>query len=56
MAKSKKEPTVLEEAPKEGNRAARWKIFLETARAQNPVKFEIKEENGEFDTIPDSFN
>lgn len=38
-----------------GDRKKRWVIFLDAAKEQNPVKFAIKEEAGEFKTIPASF-
>ena len=63
MAKDKKvekkeelKEVVQEVAPKKGDREKRWKLFLDAAQVQNPVKYEIKEKNGEFKAIPKSFS
>ena len=58
--KEVEEPKVLEETVQEtsdvkGSIKARWKKFLEAYQVQNPVKYDIKEANGEFKTIPASF-
>lgn len=71
MPKEKKEEVKKEETPKEenkeikevvqetsevkGNRDKRWKKFLESYKLQNPVKYEIKKENGELKEIPATF-
>lgn len=36
-------------------RQSRWQAFLAKVEAQNPRQFAIDKENGEHDTIPDSF-
>jgi translation elongation factor EF-4 len=62
MAKKEEEkvPEVLEEVvqevkEKKGDRESRWQAFLDSAKAQNPVKYAIKEKNGEFKDIPSHF-
>lgn len=43
-------------APKvDADRQARWDGFLASAREVNPERFDRQKENGEFNTIPDSF-
>ena len=56
----KEEPKVLEEVKQassenKGGREARFKALLKAYKVQNPVKYAIKEKNGEFKKIPDSF-
>ena len=41
-------------APK-GAREARWAKFLDDYKVLNPVKFAAKKANGEFNSIPESF-
>lgn len=36
-------------------REVRWDAFLVKAREVNPERFDRQKQNGEFDTIPDSF-
>lgn len=36
-------------------RQALWEKYLENYKAENPVKFEAKQKNGEFSKIPASF-
>ena len=38
-----------------GDRAERWAEHLALYETSNPVKFAQKKENGEFDTIPNTF-
>lgn len=57
----KKEPQVLPEKeietkPKDkDSREKRWAKLLEKYKIQNPEKYEIKKERGEFKEIPASF-
>lgn len=36
-------------------RETRWEAFLVEARKVNPERFDRQKENGEFETIPNSF-
>jgi len=59
--KKEEAPKELKETPQatapasKSSKETRWKKFLQAAKVQNPVKYEIKEKNGEFKKIPDSF-
>lgn len=55
------EPKKLEEVKQassenKGSREKKWKEFLARYQASNPVKYDSKKANKEFDKIPDSFN
>lgn len=57
MAKKDTEDKVdAVEVPTEDKKArqARWEAFLEKAEKENPL-FKWQKDNGDFDTIPDSF-
>lgn len=50
------EEVVIEAAPKEtSDRERRWLKHLAAYKDRNPVKYAIKEKNGEFKEIPASF-
>lgn len=59
MSKEKKVEEALEDvvAPKgaKSDRELRWEKYVEGYKVKNPVKYARKEQNGEFDKIPDSF-
>ena len=60
-ARNEEEAVKGDENPKEdkkekSDREKRWEKFLEDYKLQNPAKYEIKKERGEFDKIPSCFN
>ena len=46
---------ITEKETVESDREARWEAFLESYKKQNPAKYELKKEKGDFDKIPDTF-
>lgn len=54
MAK-KQEETTPEAGDVKTDRELRWEQYLEKYKVLNPIKYESKKKNGEFENIPDSF-
>lgn len=54
-AAEKEAATTTDAAEPKSARQARWEAFLVEARKVNPERFDRQKDNGEFDTIADTF-